>query len=223
VSRRSQDGPPAKFSNHFSGIPFRDAEPNTAEIPLDALDCFVVPANDESGHSERIDFRLSPRLKHEMQILVRSGRFPFLDIQDLIRHAISRECGWLTNIRQSIPKHPRVALSAMEEICKEEEWRIKSEEVFNRVMGMVTYHVNRGDVTDAMRLLSVLKSRLYSVEQNGRSREFAEKFQRAFGHHLAPGGLLYGKPEPLLALAAPPAHGELPEAVEYDFDVEVVQ
>jgi hypothetical protein len=188
---------PSPFSNHFSGIPFRDAEPNTNELPLDSVDCFIVPANDESGHSERTDFRLSPYLKRTMKLLVHSGRFPYLDVQDLIRHAINRHCSWLIGLRYSLPKHPRVALAAMEEICKDAEWQIKSEEVFGRIMELVTYYMSRGDMTDAMRLVSVLKARLTSAEHNGRTREFVEKFNRSFGHHLQPGGLLNPADKPV--------------------------
>lgn len=183
-------GPAQGYSNHYSGVPFKDADGSTDEAPLDALDCFVVPANDDSGHSERFQFRLTPYLLRCCKLLVHCGRFPYLDVSDLMRHAVMRHVSWLIGLRHSIPKHPRVSLAAMEEIAREEEWRIKAEEVFNRIMSLVTYYMGRGDTCDALRLISVLQSRLSNVEHNGRSREFAEKFHRAFAHHLMPGGQL---------------------------------
>lgn len=180
----NQSTPHKPISNSVSGVPFRDAIDGTNEIPLDQLDCFVVSAQDQNHVSEPVSFRIPPYLKRYCKIIVASGRFPYLDIEDLIRHAITRHVDWLCQIRETLPQHIRPAMHQQVEVCADDELRTQVEQVFNRAEERVKYHMARGDSAEVIRLLNLMKSRMYGVQQSSRMREFTERFDKLYGPYL---------------------------------------
>ena len=180
-------GPGANYRpipNSLSGVPYRDAIPNTAEIPLDQLDCFVVPAQDQNHVSEPIHFRIPPYLKRYSQIIIMSSRFPYLGIEDLIRHALVRHIAWLCSIRESIPQHIRTSMAQMVEICADDELQAQVEQVFERGIERVKYHMSRGDQGEVIKLLTLMRSRLDTVHESARMRDFKDRFERTWGNYL---------------------------------------
>jgi hypothetical protein len=170
--------------NSLSGVPYRDAMPDTAEIPLDQLDCFVIPAQDQNHVSEPIHFRLPPYLKRYMKIIVMAGRFPYLDIEDLIRHAVARHISWLCSIRETIPQHIRPSLQQLSEMCADDELRTQVEQTFERAEERVKYHMARGDQGEVIRLLNLMRARIQGVHDSARMREFRERFEKVYGPYL---------------------------------------
>ena len=174
-------------TNHFSGVDFTDATPDTGELPLDDIDTFVVVATDEHGISERCDFRLPPYLKRQMKAMVLSRRFPYLDIADLIRHAISRHMNWLPTLRQSIGTHIRPALSAMLEICRDDEVASQIKEVFERVEERVRYHITHGNQGEIIKLCNLLRGQILAVPMStARAKELLKTFDDRYGSYLQP-------------------------------------
>ena len=169
--------------NH-TDIPFRDADPEIGEIPLDDLDTFVVPARDDKGISVPLNIRVPPYMERQIEIVVRSGRFPYLRASDFIRHAIYRHMHFTVGIRQSIPKHILPALDAMLEVCRDEEIRQTVEAAFEKIEIRVRHHSSRGDQAEVIRLLTFIKARIDLVEPSAWQRKFIGQFIERYAGHL---------------------------------------
>jgi len=176
---------PRPVPNSLSGVPYVDANEDAGEIPLDQIDSFVVPAQDQNHVSESVHFRIPPYLKRYAKILVSSGRFPYLDIEDLIRHAILRHITWLCSIRTTLPFHIRIGLAQQAEVCADDEMRMQVEQAFARTEERIKYHMARGDQAEVIRLLNMVKQRMDQVHTSARMREWKERFEKSYGQYLA--------------------------------------
>lgn len=180
MSRRRSDDPngDSKSSSNKQDIPFRDADPSTGELPLDELDTFIVPARDEKGITQSVSFRIPPYMERAIEIVLRSGRFPYLNLGSFFRHAGVRHVRFLTEIRASIPQHLLPSIETILEICRDNEMRIRVEEAFETITRQITSHRQRGDMMEALRLMSVVKNRIEKVHPSSWQRRFYTDFQR---------------------------------------------
>ncbi len=165
-------------------IPFRDADPDSGEKPLDDIDTFVVPARDERGASEPVTCHMPPYLVRFLDIVMRSNRFPYLRRTDFIRHAIYRHLKFLVSIRSSVPSHIVPALDAVSELCREDELRVRVEEVFGRLESRISFHMGRGDHMEAIRLLNLVKTRVIGIQDSNWKRVFMDDFWKRYGDYL---------------------------------------
>jgi hypothetical protein len=161
MSRRRRDDEPDIGLDPVD-VTFKDANTDLGEVPLSDLDSFIVPPRDSKGVSEPFHLSFPPIILRHMDVILRSGRFPYLRTADVLRHAAVRHIRWCTSIRQSIPRHMLVALEAMLEDCRDSEQRIRVEEVIAKIETRISYHLNHGETGEALRLLSVLRARIDS-------------------------------------------------------------
>lgn len=198
MPRRGEDGESApkrrgRQSSHggdstSSDIPFRDADLELGEIPVDELDTFVVPGSDERGAGEHVHLRMTPYLRRQLRIILTSNRFPYLNESALIRHAIVRHVTWLVSLRNSIPKHILPQLSAVLEVCRDDEMRIYLENVFEKIDQRITFHLSRGDHAEVIRLLNLVKARMSGVQPSTWQRRFWNTFNEKWAGYLASPG-----------------------------------
>ncbi len=189
-SQVSENTPPKLLPNSESGIPYLDANEESGETPLDHIDTFVIPSRDEKGSFSRINVQLPPYLVRQLQILVKSNRFPYLETSDAIRHAIYRHIGFCVGIRVTIPKSIIPALDAMMEVCRDNEYRIRIHEAFQEVERQLALCMERGETGETVRLLNVVKKRLDGVEPSAYTKEIYERVQKDFDYVLGTGGAL---------------------------------
>jgi hypothetical protein len=174
---------PSHSSSH--DIPFRDADLDNGEIPVDELDTFVIPGTDERGIGEHTHMRLPPYIRRQIKIILTSNRFPYLNESALIRHAIVRHLYWLVDLRSSIPKHILPALAGMLEVCRDDEMRIQIEHVFERIDSRISFHLSRGDHGEVVRLLNLVKSRMQGVQPSAWQRQFWAHFNVKWAGYLS--------------------------------------
>ena len=166
-------------------VPYRDADPEHGEIPLDELDTFLIRATDEKGSSVRLSFNMPPLLERDIQIVIRSGRFPYLRDGDFLRHASVRHLNWLSSIRESIPKAMIPALDLMSEACRDDELRTRTEETLARIEQRIAHHLSRNDYMEVVRLVNLLKSKLDHVDVSSSwRRDFATEFNTRYVQFL---------------------------------------
>ena len=116
--------------NDFS-VPFIDAKPGSTELPLDELDNFIVPGRDEHGAHQTVTFNAPPLLVHQIDVIVRSQLFPYINREAFIRHAAVRHMRWLQNIRpESLTQHIAPAIEAILERCFQSQMRKKVQAAF---------------------------------------------------------------------------------------------
>lgn len=61
-------------------------------------DEFIVPSQDENGKSESVTLRIPARWLVEMDGIVMRHKFPFQTRNDMVRHALMREFGYLASL-----------------------------------------------------------------------------------------------------------------------------
>lgn len=179
------------------GIPFRDADPSTGELPLDDLDTFLIPSRDEKGVSAHLSLNVPPFMDRYIQIVLRSGRFPYVRGADLIRHAIYRHLHWLSEIRQSMPKSQLAGMDAVIEICRDDEIRMQTEAAFSRLNERIESHYLQQNFSEAIRLLTLVKTRIDQVQSSPWKTKFVKDLWERHGHMLnvASSGEVTVKPE----------------------------
>lgn len=174
-------------SNHV-GIPFRDADPTTGELPLDDIDTFIHAARDDKGVSSRISFNIPPYMERMVQIILKSNRFPYLRDADFWRHAAYRHMHFCLGLRQSIPKHILPTMDAIGEICRDEEIRHRMQECFEQVERRVRFLQSCGEKAEMIRLINLVKSRVSELPPSHWQRKFQSEFDEKYNHHLMAGG-----------------------------------
>lgn len=184
--RKREDDGNEDSGNH--SVPFQDANLELGEIPLDDIDTFVVPARDEKGAYTTIHLNIPPHMYRQLQIVVKSGRFPYLDISDLTRHSLMRHIRFCVDIRESIPKHVYTSLEALMEVCRDNELRLRVAAAFEEIDRQITGHLNRLEIPDAIRLLTILKNRVDVVPSSPRQVTLRNGILRRFGYVLEHSG-----------------------------------
>lgn len=163
-------------------VPFRDADEELGEIPLEMLDTFVIKSRDDKGQHVRMEVHVPPYMERQVQIIVRSMRFPYARSSDFIRHAIYRHIMWTAGIRQSIPRHIVPALEAILEVCRDNEMRMTVETALERVEQQIQAHLQDGEMAEAYRLLALVRSKLDGVQDSSRLRKFKRELDAKYGH-----------------------------------------
>lgn len=184
--RDNEDSESGGLGNH--SVPFQDANLELGEVPLDDIDTFVIPARDEKGAYSTVHINVPPHMYRQMQIVVKSGRFPYLDVSDFVRHACFRQLHFCISIRQSISKHVYTATEALLEVCRDNELRLRVSAAFEEIDRQITGHMNRLEISDAIRLLTILKNRVDVVPSSPRQIVLRNGILRRFGYVLEHNG-----------------------------------
>jgi Arc/MetJ-type ribon-helix-helix transcriptional regulator len=168
--------------NH--SVPFIDANLELGEVPLDDIDTFVVPARDEKGAYQTVHLNIPPHLFRQIQIVVKSGRYPYLDVSDFIRHGITRHLHFTVAIRESISNHVYTGTEVIMEVCRDNELRLRVAAAFEEIDRQITRHMDRLEIADAIRLLTILKNRVDVIPSSPRQFELRSGILRRFGYVL---------------------------------------
>lgn len=180
-------------------IPFIDANEELGEVALERLDSFVVPARDEKGQQVPVHFHMPPYMERQLQIIIRSMRFPYSRPADFIRHAVNRHIHWCVGIRQSIPKHMVPAIEAILEVCRDNELRMAVEAALERIELQVQAHIQEGETAEAYRLLALVRSKLEDVQDSTRLRKFKRELDMKYQHLNKDVEVRTGKPSKRLS------------------------
>lgn len=177
--RRGSDGP------RLQGAPYRDADAGSGELPINEIDDFIVPARDEKGGSQRIDFYLPPFMARQIEIVVKSGRFPYVNKSDFLRHAALRHIRFCGGIRATIARTIIPALESALELCRDEEIKSRMEDIFNRVESLAAGYRQKGEHGEAIRLLNTVKAQLAGINPSVWQRKFLSEFYQRYAPYLA--------------------------------------
>lgn len=164
--------------------PFLDAEEGSGELPLNKLDEFIVPGGDDKGRKVTITFNIPPLLDRQLNVVLGSKRFPYVNIKDLVRHALVRHMVWLVSIRESVPQHFLAMLHANMEICRDDELTIRGEQAFRMIDERTAEYIKRGEHAEALRLINVVNQSIKNLRPTTWTRKFAARFNQRYGAWL---------------------------------------
>lgn len=151
-------------------------------------DEFIIPAQDEKGHSARETVRISNELQRDIEVIVQSRRFPYKTAGDLLRHAVVKHLEWLHSLEPGFPKHLLAAHLAQMDLLKEEEMRLASHGVFKKLHDQVEAYLASGEPGEARRVAATIRGRLAGVADSAWKRRFESRFLRQYA------ALLDGEP-----------------------------
>lgn len=170
-------------------IPFVDAHEDVGEVPLGQLDTFVYPARDDKGVSSHVQYNLPPFMERAIKIVLRSNRFPYLDMGSFMRHAAARHLLWLVSIRHSLPKSLVATLESINESCRDTEIRKQCEDALQQLGEVIARLTKDEEWQEAARLVGLTLKRIDSTEPSARQRNFKKQFLQKFGQFLVSGGI----------------------------------
>jgi len=161
-------------------VPFRDANKEIGETPLADLDNFHIPGRDDKGASQAIAFHVPPILARCIDIMVHSKRFPYVNREDFCRHAAVRHLGWLNEIRTTVQPSMMPQLEVVLEVLRDAEFRLRMERAFKELDRLVEVYMRRGEQAEAVRVISLIVTRMREVESSANQREFIASALRKY-------------------------------------------
>ena len=168
-------------------VPYKDAKPGTDEIPLDDLDNFIVPGRDEHGAHQTITINCPPLLVHQMDVIVRSQLFPYINRESMARHAFVRHMRWLQNIRpEQLSQHIAPTIESLLERCFQSQMRKKVQAAFEALRETLLQAERDSEWLEVIRLCYYVKERLQGVDPTSVwQRRAWKQFINEFGHYMA--------------------------------------
>jgi hypothetical protein len=143
---------------------------------------FIIPASDSKGHSERAWCRLSPGHDRQLDIVLRSRRFPYRTKGDIIRHAIVRTLKWL----ESMEDVPSVLgqVDMMMDILRDEQMQQEFIAMFEAMQRVIGNHVSAGATGEARRLVAKMKMQIQKMPDGHWKNRYHEELDTKFGYLL---------------------------------------
>lgn len=142
---------------------------------------FLVPSKDNHGHSERIYPHIQPGWIVEMESIVKSRRWPYRSMADVVRHAINRHLHWL-NAMYPIPS-VLGQVDAILDVVRVEELYHDFDSLFDAASSAVQKHISKGNARMAQQLLRDIKRRLDDMPEDSDWKEtYMREFENRFGN-----------------------------------------
>lgn len=172
-------------------IDYRDADPEVqvacpccgalrSEVPIEELDTFVIAGRDDRGAHMTVDVSMPPSMVRAIQIIVRSLRFPYIDVAALIRHAVKRHLYWTAAQRNSIPKHILPSLEAIMDVARDDDMRTRVEEALARTEAQIDRHMRAGESAEALKMLASIRAKLEGVQDSTWTRRFTHEIDHKY-------------------------------------------
>lgn len=183
--RRNRDDHDHDQSQGFS-VPYRDASPDSNEVPLDELDNFIIPGRDEHGGHQTITVSCPPLLVHQIDVAVRTGLFPYINREALVRHAMVRQLRWLQSIRpETMEQHLSPTIEALLQRCFESQMQKKVKAAFDALRETIIQCEHDGEHMEVIRLVNFARTRLDAVGKGSVWQQRAwKRFLAEFAHYL---------------------------------------
>lgn len=147
-------------------------------------DEFIIPAQDEKGHSSRTTVRVAAELERDIDIIIQSRTFPYKTSGDLLRHGIVRHIEFLHRLEKGFPKHLLSAHMAQMDLLREEEMKLAGHLVFKALQEKVEGYLATGEPGEARRVAAAILARLAGVPDSAWRRRFERRFRRQYSSLL---------------------------------------
>lgn len=158
-----------------------------AEIALDGSNYrpedFIVPAQDDKGHSERQWFRCQPTIDRQIDVIVHSRKFPFRTKGDFIRWAVLLGLTAVEALEQDIPSvTAQVALIA--DMVRDDEFQADFDRTFTNVSNRVNQHMAEGRSGEARRMVAQMKAAIHAMPDGAWKQRYVDRWNGQFAGFL---------------------------------------
>lgn len=146
---------------------------------------FIVPASDAKGHGVRRDFRLSVSMDREVQVIVASKLFPFMDASDLLRWCV-REGLERLNAMEEVPNSVFGQAEAAMEIARELVYQKQYEAVFIQLDEAMRGYREVGAFTEIRKMYARVQAKFQAMPEGFWRTHYLGELARRFGPLVDP-------------------------------------
>ena len=144
---------------------------------------FIVPANDNNGHSSRFWFRASPQMDRQVSQYVEGRQFPYRTKGDLLRHALWRHLHWLNDLGGISSVNTQVDLII--DLMRDEELSSDFLTVFEKLSRQINNKIGSGAKGEAIRMILMVKEHIKGMPDGYWRDRYVQELERNFGHLVA--------------------------------------
>lgn len=151
---------------------------------------WIHSAVDNKGHDAKTNLRVQPAIARQINVIVKSGQFPYRTPGELMRHAIYNHLMWLASINHNIP-NVMAQVDAINEMLCDEAMLQEQAQVLGNLLGVVERHLTMGDVPSAQRTVEKAMTNIDRMPPGAWRDSYRERFTQAFkngGRRVATGG-----------------------------------
>jgi len=141
-------------------------------------------ATDNKGHDSKTNLRVQPAVARQMDIVVKSGRFPYRTSGELMRHAIYNHLEWLATVDQTIPS-VMAQVDAINTLINDEQMLQEQSQVLQRLLATVERHLSMGDASSAHRLAETALVSIDTMPPGAWRDSYRQRFRAAFRYDAA--------------------------------------
>ena len=141
---------------------------------------FVVPGQDAKGHSVRVWCRVQPTVDHEIEAIVTSKNWPFRVKGDFVRWAIWEGVKRIEKMKP-VPGSMIIVADSIMASCKAKEIWLAFKNSIDATETTVKALRDSGNESEAIKLLSELRSRVMQLEEASWRDQWMREFDSRFG------------------------------------------
>lgn len=138
------------------------------------LNEWMVPSQDAHGHSAKVISRVPPSYKHQFNLILQKGKFPWDTESDIVRVAIHR----LLNVVSKVMDDPEITsvqsqLNALQDVASREMQYLHFRETLERLLSVTEGLVREGAFSQARKMFETVKANVEQFEDP----EWKEKYR----------------------------------------------
>jgi hypothetical protein len=148
---------------------------------------YLIPGQDSQGHHERIYCRVQPGIVRQIEVLLRTKKFPFRTNGDVMRW-----CVWAgLKVLDRMEPTPNTFLSrceAVQEILRNELYQLEYMTALGNLEKAVAMYVSMGAAGEARRCVAKVQAQFKIIEEEYWRNKMLKELTGRFGHLMASGG-----------------------------------
>lgn len=126
---------------------------------------FIVPGSDHQGHSERVWCRVQPLVERQVDVILRSKKFPFRTKGDVIRWCVVNGLRQLEAMEPS-NKGFMAQIAVIDEIMATEMRYHDFFASFRTMEEVIGKHMSSGALGEARRMLAIIKAEVLAMNDS---------------------------------------------------------
>lgn len=148
-----------------------------------APESFIIPGQDQNGNSMREYCRVVPLLDRAIDVLVGSKKFPFKSKGDLMRWCLKVGVDSLNEMEPMLGS-VTAQVDAIHSILRDEMLNNEFMTVFNSMANTIGMHIQAQELGEARRLVSMIKSKVESMDSGYWRKRYLGEMEKRFGYLL---------------------------------------
>jgi len=144
---------------------------------------FIIPSNNNQGHSVRLQARCKPEYARRIDELIHSRKFPFKTLSDFLRWAVHHGLQFLDELKPEIGLEMD-KLELINNIANKKREQMDFANSLEKVTGTTHDLLSRGARSEAIKTVLEVQEKLESMESGYWRDWYLKELKRRFGYLL---------------------------------------